>query len=248
MKISVITVAFNNEDTIEKTILSVLEQKSKNFLLEYIVVDGGSTDSTMQTIANYRKNISHLIHEPDNGIYDALNKGIKAATGDIIGFMHADDLFTSNDVLKKIALRFENTQCDAVYSDLLYVDRLHATKIFRKWKAGSFAPSKLKYGWMPPHPTFYAKTEVYKKWGFFNTRFHIAADYDMLLRILSDNSLKIEYIPEYLVKMRTGGQSNRSIRNLIRKSMEDLQSVKQNNVGGVFTVLMKNLRKMTQLI
>lgn len=248
MKLSLITATFNNDDTLEDTLKSVMEQKSPSLELEYIIVDGGSSDNTLEIIDEHKKHIDILIQEPDNGIYDALNKGLRSASGDIIGFLHADDIFANSNVLKNISRRFHETNCNALYGDLQYVHRVDTERTFRKWKAGRFKPSKLNKGWMPPHPAFYATRQIYATTGYFNTKYSIAADYDLLLRILKKPGLKIEYIPEYLVKMRIGGESNRNLRNIIRKSIEDYQCIKQNNVGGVITVILKNLRKIHQLI
>jgi glycosyltransferase len=245
MIISIITATFNNVSTIETTINSVLSQIERN--VEYIVVDGNSTDGTYEIVQKYSDLISKIIHEPDKGIYDALNKGITCATGDAIGFLHADDFFSDNRVLSDIIATFENNQCDAVYGDLQYVDSLETQKIFRHWKSGDFSYGKLKNGWMPPHPATFIKRDVYFKYGLFRTDLQIAADYESILRFFGKARISCAYLPRVLVKMRTGGASNKSVKNILKKMKEDYKAMKMNKIGGVRTLFMKNLRKVNQL-
>lgn len=245
VSISIITSSFNSQDTIVDTMKSVASQNYE--FIEHLLIDGSSTDATL-VLAN-QHSIPNFVcfSEPDNGIYDALNKGIQFATGDVIGFLHADDFYPSIDVVSKIAQAFEDPSVQAVYGDLHYVLKDQPNKVFRYWKTGSFSLSKLFQGWMPPHPTLYIRRELYDRIGGFDTSYRISADYDSILKIFSDPSLVSVYIPEVLVKMRTGGASNRSLSNIIQKSREDLRALRSANVGGWYTLVAKNFRKVGQL-
>lgn len=245
MKISIITASFNNRDTIEDSIQSVLSQKYEN--IEYIVVDGGSSDGTVDVVNKYQGRIAKFTSEPDNGIYHALNKGLKMCTGDVIGFLHADDMYANSMVLDWVVSRILNCGADSCYGDLLYVHKKDINKIFRRWRSCYYTDGLFKQGWMPPHPTFFVRREVYDNHGHFNTDFKIAADYELMLRFLEGNKISTHYIPEVLVKMRTGGKSNRSLKNLIIKSSEDYKAWKVNNLdGGLYTILLKNISKLPQ--
>jgi glycosyltransferase involved in cell wall biosynthesis len=210
------------------------------------VIDGASTDGTLQVLHGYADTLAALVSEPDRGIYDALNKGLRVATGEVVGFLHSDDLFADKHVLARIAGAFADPCVDAVYGDLVYVRKDAADQVVRYWKSGLFSPGKLRRGWMPPHPTLYVRRSVYEQLGMFYTDFRIAADYDFMLRFLGRGGVKVEYIPEVLVKMRLGGTSNRSFGNLLRKSMEDYRALKSNNIGGLRTLAWKNLSKLPQ--
>ena len=236
---------YNRKDTISKAIESVLNQTYKN--IEYIVIDGASTDGTPDIIKKFSSHIDVFSSEPDDGIYDALNKGIALSTGDVIGFLHSDDQYANENVISKIAEKFHDNSCDAVYGDLVYTDQEDLNKIHRYWKSNEFEPSLLKKGWMPAHPTLFLKKSVYDKFGKFNTNYEIAADYDFMLRILKSD-ISTCYIPEVLYKMRTGGVSNRSFKNVLQKSREDYKALKQNNVGGYGTLFLKNFSKLSQLL
>ncbi len=240
MKISIITACYNADATIERTIKSVLNQSYKN--IEYIIVDGGSSDKTLDIIKSYSHGISNMVSEPDKGIYDALNKGITLATGDFIGFLHADDAFASSQIIEKITQLATNS--DAVYGDLQYVSENE--KVIRHWESGLFSLKALKRGWMPPHPTLYIKRELYDKIGHFNLEYKIASDYDLMLRLLSIPNLKVAYLPEVVVLMRVGGASNKSLSNIIQKSKEDYKAIKRNKIGGFWTLFMKNFGKIGQ--
>ena len=184
--------------------------------VEYIIVDGGSTDDTLSIVRNYRHKIAHLVSEKDEGLYYAINKGIALATGDIIGILHADDFYTSDNVLSDIAKIFKTTNAEAVYADLFYVDKDNTDKIVRTWKSGNYNDGKFLWGWMPPHPTFFVKKSVYENFGVFNTDLRSAADYELMLRFLHKHRIKVAYLPEFIVKMRVGGQSNASDKNRVK--------------------------------
>lgn len=246
MKISVITIAYNSGHSIRDAIDSVLSQTHPD--VEYIIVDGKSKDNTVEIVKSYGDRITRFVSEPDKGIYDALNKGIGMATGEVIGFMHSDDLFANEHILSKVAALFENNKTDSIYGDLEYVYKEDTNKVLRYWKSGIFSLRNLKLGWMPPHPTFYVKRSVYEKYGAFNTDYRIAADYDTMLRFLGKYRITTNYLPEVMVKMRVGGASNRSLKNIIQKSKEDFKAIRDNEFGNVFTLAFKNLRKITQFI
>lgn len=245
-KISIVTAVYNNLATIATSIDSTLNQTYKN--IELVVIDGGSTDGTLELLKSYGKKIHTLISEPDKGIYDALNKGVKYATGDIIGFMHSDDLFQDKDTLKRVAKAFETKKIDSVYGDLVYVNKEDTDQIVRYWKSGDYCRKKLARGWMPPHPTFYMKRSCYEKFGGFTLDYKIAADYDSMLRYLGRHNVTTHYIPEVLVRMRVGGASNRSLKNIMLKTKEDYRALKINEVGGGTALVMKNLSKIPQFL
>ena len=244
MKISVITAVYNCQQTISQAIESVLSQTYDNF--ESVVIDGGSTDGTLEKLEKFRSRLDVLISEPDRGIYDALNKGIKYSTGDVVGFLHADDIFVDADVLIQIAACFIDPAVQAVYGDLVYVKHNDLNKIVRYWQARNFNAVELSQGWMPPHPTFYVRRSVYEKLGGFDSSLRIAADYDIVLRFLAVNKIKAAYIPRAIVKMRVGGLSNRSIMNILIKSHEDYIVLRRHKVGGLKSLLWKNVRKLRQ--
>lgn len=208
MKISIVTPCFNSSATIEDTIKSVIGQDYGS--IEYIIIDGGSTDNTIEIIKKFGDKISKVVSERDGGIYDAMNKGVSLATGDVVGILNSDDLYADNKVISRVANSFKD-DIDACYGDLAYVDRLDISKKVRFWKAGKFSFSKIRRGWIMPHPAFFIRRELYNKFGAFNLTFKIAADYEIMLRLLL-NGLKPVYIPETLVCMREGGFSAKSLR------------------------------------
>ena len=244
MKISIITATFNSESTIETAIQSVANQTYSE--IEHIIIDGGSTDNTLSIIEQNKAKISKVISEPDEGIYDALNKGIKLATGNLIAFLHADDFYANENSIKNSIELLKNKNTDSVYADLQYVSKDDVTKVVRNWVSGDFSYNQLKKGWMPPHPTFIVKKEAYEKYGYFNTNFKIAADYDLVLRFLGEHKISTTYLPEIIIKMRVGGASNRSLKNIIQKSKEDLKALRTNKVGGIFSLFYKNISKIPQ--
>ena len=244
MKVTIITVAYNSVDTISGTIESVINQTYQD--IEYIIIDGKSNDGTLDIVNNYERKITKVISEEDNGIYDAMNKGISIASGDVIGFLNADDLFFSNQCIEKIMVNF-NGEVDVVYGDLIYVDRDDSSSLIRYWKSGNFEKSNYKDGWMTPHPSTYIKKRVYDEYGIYDTRFRIAADYELMLRFLYKNNLKVKYVPEVIVKMRTGGVSNRSFRNIIVSNDEVVKSWRVNGLKvPLLIILKKPISKLKQ--
>ena len=246
MRITIITAVHNGCETIESTLDAVGRQEYGN--IEYVVVDGASRDGTIEILERHRSRIDVLVSERDDGIYDALNKGIGLATGDVIGFLHADDVFADDRVVSRVAAAFADPSVEAVYGDLDYVSRTDAQRVIRRWRAGTYSPRRLAWGWMPPHPTFYVRRRVYERLGGFDTRHRIAADYDCILRFLGRGGIVPAYIPEVLVKMRLGGESNRSVGNILRKSLEDYRALRVNGVGGVGALAWKNLSKLGQFL
>ena len=243
MKVSVITAVFNGAKTIQDCIKSVSGQIYPN--IEHIIIDGGSTDGTLEVIKRYTEKRVNIVSEPDKGIYDALNKGIRQASGEVIGLLYSDDFYAHDRVIEKVADIFMKYNIDSCYGDLQYVDKNNPDKVIRYWKSSQYRHGKFKYGWMPPHSTFFVKKEIYNKYGYFNTNFKIAADYELMLRFLEKHKISTYYTPEVFIKMRIGGTSNRNIKNLIIKSNEDYRAWKVNNLnGGFYTILLKNLCKI----
>lgn len=244
MKISIVTAVINRVGTIVETMASVHSQTYP--CVEHIIQDGGSKDGTLEQMQRYANKSTRLVSEPDDGIYDAINRGIRRANGDVIGLMHSDDLFADCDVLAKVAKAFEDPGIDGTYGDLQYVAHDDTNRIVRHWKSGSYKHSQLKRGWMPPHPTLYLRRDVFERHGMYDISFGIAADYDAILRYLAIGKINLAYIPEVLVKMRLGGESNRSLERILRKSSEDLRAIRKNGVGGIGTLAAKNLSKLGQ--
>jgi glycosyltransferase len=245
LQISVITAVKNRASTLGSCLRSVQAQTWGD--VEHIVVDGGSTDGTLGVLAASRAHLAKLISESDRGVYDALNKGIRAASGDVVGFMHADDEFASGHALEQVARAFEDPRVEAVYGDLVYVSRDDPSRIVRYWRAGRYSRSQLANGWMPPHPTFYVRRDVYRRFGGFDTRYKIAADYENMLRILWKGGVHAAYVPEVLVRMRMGGISNQLV-NMLLKSREDYAALRENGIGAIHALLLKNVTKLPQFV
>jgi glycosyltransferase involved in cell wall biosynthesis len=247
MKFSIITVSYDASHTIRSTIESVLSQQIEE--VEYIIIDGLSKDGTIEIIRQFQDKITHWISEPDNGIYDAMNKGLSLATGDVIGILNADDFYSRPDVLDRVQQCFTQfPDIDGVYGDLVYVDQDDSNKVIRTWRSGGFSHLNFFYGWMPPHPTVFFKREVYQSVGSFNTNFRTAADYEFLLRACIKFEKRLHYIPEILVHMRAGGMSNASLKNRIKANSEDRLAWKVNGLkGSLIATLLKPLRKIGQL-
>ena len=227
MKISIITVCYNSGKTIEDTFKSVQSQSYKD--IEYIVIDGGSKDNTLELINQYKEIIDYTVSEKDNGLYDAMNKGIEKATGDVIGFLNSDDLFCDDMAVEKVMNVFnENSKIDSVYADIYYVDQNNTDKIVRKWITGK--QKTFKKGWHPAHPTLYIKKKVYNQYGGFNLKFKLASDFEIMLRFIEKYKISTIYLPEPLIKMRLGGETNKSVENIFRQNKECIKAFKDNDL------------------
>jgi glycosyltransferase involved in cell wall biosynthesis len=245
MKISIITASYNNVTTIRQTLESVASQKNCN--VEHVIVDGGSTDGTLDILKNF-PGIKY-ISEPDNGIYDALNKGVKMATGEAIGTLGADDFFAHDNVIDHISQRFENTETDVVYADLNCVNPSDLQKIVRHWVSGQYKHENWLRGWMPPHLAFFIRKKYFEKYGYYKTEFRSAGDYELMLRMMFKNRLNVDYLPELIVTMRTGGTSTASFKNRWRANREDKKAWVINNLKpNWYTLIMKPLSKLHQFI
>ncbi|WP_198266705.1 glycosyltransferase family 2 protein [sulfur-oxidizing endosymbiont of Gigantopelta aegis] len=229
MRISLITVCYNSQNTIEATFESVAVQDYNN--LEYIVVDGKSTDETMSIVKRYATTISHSLSEPDSGIYDAMNKGIRLATGDVIGFINADDVLVSPDVISQVAKNLLSKDVDACYADLEYVDPVNLNKIIRFWRSSEFVPGLFSQGWAPPHPTFYVKKSIYEQYGLFSLSYKMGNDIEIMLRFLEKYKIRSHYIPRTWVKMRMGGVSNHSLSNIYTQNKEIIKAARDNGIS-----------------
>jgi glycosyltransferase len=247
MKVSIITISYNSAETIEDTIKSVVSQDYPN--IEYIIIDGASKDATLSIVDKYKDKIAKVISEKDKGIYDAMNKGVQNATGDIIGILNSDDYYYDTTVISEVVRLFELEKTDGLYADLVYVDRTDSDKIIRYWKSGNYKPGKFLQGWMPPHPTFFVKKEVYQNFGLYNTELRSAADYEYMLRVIHKHGISLTYMPSILTKMRVGGMSNVSLKNRWRANMEDRRAWKMNGVKPRwYTLTVKPLSKLLQFL
>jgi glycosyltransferase len=215
---------------------------------EVLVVDGGSTDNTLTLIEGFKDPRIKVVSEKDDGLYDALNKGINRATGDIVGFLHSDDFFPNGAVLTNIAKAFNNENINGVYGNLKYVSADNPDKVLRNWVSKPFQGINLKYGWMPPHPTLFLKKTIYDELGGFNTQFKIAADYDFILKLFTRKEYKVYYLNIFITHMRVGGVSNKSVFSILLKSFEDIKIVRKQKQMNILTVLFKNTRKISQFI
>ena len=247
MKVSIITATYNSAKTIVDTILSVNKQDYDD--IEHIIIDGGSKDNTLELIKSTPNRVTKIVSESDKGIYDAMNKGIALATGDIIGILNSDDFYISTDVITSVVKEVLQGGYDAVYGDLEYVDEEDTDKVVRYWKSKYYKAGLFKKGWHPAHPTFFVKKEVYNKYGNFNLKYKIGADYEIMLRFIEKNRIKVAYIPETLVKMRVGGASNQSIKNIIKANIECYNAWKDNGLSILpFVFILKPLSKTLQYL
>lgn len=244
MKVSVITACYNSAATIRDTLRSVAIQHYPD--IEHIIVDGGSADETLRIVDEF-PHVSRVISEEDRGIYDAMNKGISLATGDIIGILNSDDFYTGPDVISSVVNKMEAAKADSLYADLDYVAFDDTSRTVRTWISGNFRPQKFYYGWMPPHPTFFVRREVYEKYGNFNLSLKSAADYEIMLRFLLRYRISAVYLPKTIVHMRAGGQSNASLTNRLKANAEDRLAWKINQLRPLpITSMLKPLRKIHQ--
>jgi glycosyltransferase involved in cell wall biosynthesis len=243
LKISLITVTFNAENTLDRCIQSVIGQTYKN--VEYIIIDGVSTDRTIQIIDQYKDHIKTILSEHDKGIYDAMNKGIKLAGGDIIGMLNADDFFTDNSILSTIADTFKQQKAPIIYGDLDFINS--QGKIVRKWRSGQYSQGMFNWGWMPPHPTFYCKRELFYTLGFYSLEYGTAADYELMLRFMHLNNIPAFYVKKVLIGMEIGGMSNKSVTNRVKGLLFDLKAMRNNGILlPALTLIFKPLRKIIQ--
>jgi glycosyltransferase involved in cell wall biosynthesis len=247
MKVSIITAVLNNRESIRDNLESVAGQTYPD--VEHLIIDGGSTDGTVEVLRACGAGGLRWSSEPDRGIYDALNKGLRRATGEVIGILHGDDVYAHRHVLEEVADVFRTRQVDSCYGDLQYVDKGNIDKVVRLWKSSPFKAGKFRYGWMPPHPTFFAKREIYERFNGYNPEFRIAGDYELMLRFLEIHKISTHYIPEVLVKMRVGGVSNRSLGDMLVKTREDYRAWKVNRRSvPLCTILLKHLVKIPQFL
>jgi len=246
MRISIITVCYNSAATIRDAVDSVLAQQGME--LEYIVIDGASKDKTIEIVSGYDSKISQIISEPDEGIYDAMNKGVARATGEIVGILNSDDFYADANVLSLVAAAFEAPSVDCVYGDLDYVDAVDTGRVVRAWRSQPYAEGAFRRGWHPAHPSFFVRRSVYERFGMFDTSLPIAADYEFMLRVLERYQLKSVYLPKVMVKMRTGGASNSSLKNIAKANLQCWKAWRQNGLGwSPLPVVRKPFSKLKQL-
>lgn len=245
IKISIVTVCFNSQATIEDTIRSVLGQTHPS--VEHIIVDGKSSDATMDIVNRYREKLGKVISEPDLGAYDAMNKGIALASGDVVGILNADDVYATPEALSSVASAFEKPGIEACYADLVYVDRHDMSKIVRYWQSTEFRPGLFRTGWMPAHPTFFVRRKVYERLGTFDLEFSLQSDFELTMRFLEVHRIQSAYMPRILVKMRTGGMSNNRYMNVVKGNLEAYRACRKHglDVGPGF-ILRKIFSRLPQ--
>ncbi|PZV28020.1 MAG: glycosyl transferase [Snowella sp.] len=247
MKISIITVVYNNKFTIDYAIESIVNQNYPT--IEHIIIDGGSTDGTIEEIKKYGDKIDKFISEPDKGIYDAMNKGLKLATGDIIGILNSDDFYANNNIISEVVNEFKKTQADLVFGDIVFVKPENLDKITRYYSSANFHPNKFAWGWMPAHPSCFLKREVYEKYGNFKIDYKIAADYEILTRFMAKYDISYSYIPKVFVKMRTGGVSSANFKSNWILNKEIVRACRENGIQtNMPKVLLKYFTKIFQLV
>jgi glycosyltransferase involved in cell wall biosynthesis len=245
MKISIITVAYNSSATLRDTLQSVAAQTHPD--VEHLLIDGGSTDATSDLVNQYGKHLAKYVSEPDQGIYDAMNKGLALATGEIVGFINSDDLFFESDSLSKIACAFSDADIDAVYGDIVMVDPVQLQTIHRYWRPGLFRQGAFAHGWMVPHPTLYVRREILMASGGFNLSYRLQADFDLELRLFELMNIRARYLPSTLVRMRMGGATTGSLRNIMRGNIEAAKSVQSHGFsGGIQFIAKKIIRRLPQ--
>jgi len=238
MKISIITAVFNAVDTVEETILSVANQTHSD--VEHIIVDGASTDGTLGVVDKYRTRIARIVSEPDLGIYDGMNKGLRQATGDVIGFLNADDVYAHEGVLARVAEAMARGDLDVLFGDAEFVSANNPRRIVRRYRSNNFRPDRIGWGWMPAHPTLFLKRQIFERSGSFRTDYRIAGDFELVARIFQNASLRYRYLPEVLVRMRTGGISTGGWRNTLLLNREVLRACREN---GIHTNVLKVMSK-----
>ena len=247
MKISIITVSYNSENFIESCINSIISQSYKD--IEYIIIDGSSKDNTLKIIKKYSRYVSTIVSEPDKGIYDAMNKGIKIAKGEIIGFLHSDDMYQNTDVLSKVANVFKNNaSLDACYADLIYVKKTNTSRIVRYWKSSKFIIGSFSRGWSPPHPTFFVRRSIYERYGNFNLKYPIVSDIELMMRLLEVHNIQTQYLNEIWIKMRLGGLSNKNFKSILKQNQDILRALSNHTLSSniITFVINKILSRLKQ--
>jgi glycosyltransferase involved in cell wall biosynthesis len=229
VKISVITVVYNGAATVEDTILSVAAQTYPD--VEHIVIDGGSTDGTVPIIEKHRDKLARVVSEPDQGIYDAMNKGIACATGDVVGTLNSDDVYADDRVLATVAEAFADPELDACYGDLVYVDRERTDRVVRYWTSRPYVPGLFERGWMPAHPTFYVRRRVYERYGSFDLEYKIQSDFELTMRLLRVHRIRSRYIPRIMVRMRMGGTTNKKLSNIVKGNLESYRACRKHGIA-----------------
>ena len=228
MKISIITVAFNAADTLADTLQSIASQTHAE--IEHIIIDGASTDGTQKLIARYPSRISSFISEPDSGIYDAMNKGLGLATGEVIGFLNADDVYANDEVLQRVAEIMAHNELDAVFGDAEFVNPAHPARSVRRYRSDRFRPDRIAWGWMPAHPALFLRRGVYARFGGFRTDYRIAGDFELVARVFHDGTIRYRHVNEVWVRMRTGGISTGGWRNTVLLNREVLRACRENHI------------------
>ena len=247
MKVSIITVSYNAVNTIKDTIISVLGQDYPD--IEYILIDGDSTDGTVEVIQQYKDSISHIISEPDQGIYDAMNKGVALATGEIVGILNSDDFYIDSTVISTVVKTFKEHHVDSVFADLVFVHPDNLNKTVRHYSSKAFAPNRFAYGWMPAHPTFFVKRSCYNTFGLYKTDYKIAADYELLTRFLYKHKISYYYLNKVLIKMRTGGVSTQNLKSNWILNKEIVRACAVNGIKtNMFKISFKYFKKIFELI
>lgn len=247
MKITIITVCYNAAGTIAETLESIAAQSHHD--VENIVIDGASTDNTLKIVERYTDTIAHMLSEPDYGVYDAMNKGLALASGEVVGFLNADDVYMHPDVLARVGVTMADPAIDACYADLVYVDREQTNRVFRHWISRDYSPGLFEKGWMPPHPTFFVRKSVYEKLGGFDLRYRLQADFDLALRFMGVHGIRACYVPDVWVRMKMGGMTNNSIRNIVAGNIEAYSSCRANGLNVTpWFILTKVLSRVPQFI
>ena len=244
-RVSIVTVSLNSAETIAETIESVLSQSYPH--IEYIVIDGASTDKTMDIVHRYADQIDKRVSEPDKGIYDAMNKGIRLASGDIVGILNADDTYDTEKVIEKVVEKMKQSGADCLWGNLVYVDRKDTRRIVRNWVSSEYKKGCFQKGWHPPHPTFFVKKSLYDRYGLYDLSLPVAADYELMLRFLEKYKVKSCYIPENLIKMKTGGASSKAIARIFKINMDCYRAWKINALKiNPLRIILRPLSKIPQ--